>query len=466
VPINTAAPAISGTAKVGNELSATPGSWDYSSGVFGFQWLRCGGAGCTPIPGATGSTYKATDADEGNQLRVNVTATAAGGSETDTASAITDGTKPGPPQNTALPPVSGEARARETLTGGPGSWTGSPTSFQYQWLRCSAANGTNCVPVSGATAATYKLVGGDVGSTLRLRVTAANALGPSLPADSAPTGVVQAEVIRARFTISPNPSCTGLPVRFDGSGSTTPNEPIVRYRWSYQQYSLGAYAFTALFIGQDAADEYIARQPHLLLADGADATPKPIFNWNRQLDHDEAPGHLGDYARDSILMTLTVTDRAGAQASVNDNLNFAQTYSTQSRSTCPGALGDTVFSAVARARDVSVFASIVKATLPCQSFVDCAATLKVVHYVPRRTRRGRAAAAPRRAHRKVVVLARTGLFTIPARTRRRVSARLTGPGRRLLRRGRKVRATVQITSITPLGRRVTRSSKVTLQWRK
>ena len=116
-------------------------------------------------------------------------------------------------------------------------------------------------------------------------------------------------------------------------------------------------------------------------------------------------------------MTLTVTDRAGAQASVNDNLGFAQTYSSESRAGCPRAFHEPAFVAFAKARDLSVFATAFRATVPCASFVDCFGALQVVHYVPRRTRRGRVAAAAttRAPAMKAVVLASSGLFTIPAR---------------------------------------------------
>ena len=140
--------------------------------------------------------------------------------------------------STAPPTVTGEARALETLTGTTGSWTGSPGTFLYQWRRCATAAGTSCADVSGATGATYKLAHADVGSTMRLRVQATNSQGTTA-ADSAATAVVQPEILAARLQISPDASCTGLPVRFDGSGSTTPNGPIVRYQLTFRQFPVG-----------------------------------------------------------------------------------------------------------------------------------------------------------------------------------------------------------------------------------
>ena len=61
----------------------------------------------------------------------------------------------------------------------------------YRWQRCDTA-GANCSPISGAESPNYTLLPADVGSTLRVAVTASNAGGPSAPASSAQTAVVAA----------------------------------------------------------------------------------------------------------------------------------------------------------------------------------------------------------------------------------------------------------------------------------
>jgi hypothetical protein len=76
----------------------------------------------------------------------------------------------------------------QTLSAGTGSWTGNPTSFSFQWQRCDAG-GANCVDIPGATSGTYAPVGADVGSTIRVAVTARNSVGEAT-AFSAPTAVV------------------------------------------------------------------------------------------------------------------------------------------------------------------------------------------------------------------------------------------------------------------------------------
>ena len=69
-PTNTAVPTVSGTAKVGQTLTATGGTWTGRSAPYlYYQWLR----GAAVIDGATGATYVPVAADVGAKLRVRVT---------------------------------------------------------------------------------------------------------------------------------------------------------------------------------------------------------------------------------------------------------------------------------------------------------------------------------------------------------------------------------------------------------
>jgi hypothetical protein len=96
-----------------------------------------------------------------------------------------------PPANTALPTIGGTARAGQTLTAEPGAWSGSPTSYAYEWQHCNSA-GEHCERISGATSSTYTLAEADIGTTLRVSVTASNGGGSSAPAISARSAVVTA----------------------------------------------------------------------------------------------------------------------------------------------------------------------------------------------------------------------------------------------------------------------------------
>jgi len=94
----------------------------------------------------------------------------------------------GPPTNTSAPTISGTAQQGQTLTASPGSWSGSPTSYAYQWQDCQSSSCTN---ISGATGSTYTLQSADVGKTIDVVVTASNSAG-SGSATSAQTAAVTA----------------------------------------------------------------------------------------------------------------------------------------------------------------------------------------------------------------------------------------------------------------------------------
>jgi hypothetical protein len=88
-PVNTAAPTISGTAKVGEELDAANGSWTGGVRSYAYQWQRCDaqGGSCVSVQGATGGSYGVRSADQGNTIRVVVTATNLSGSTNAVSSA-------------------------------------------------------------------------------------------------------------------------------------------------------------------------------------------------------------------------------------------------------------------------------------------------------------------------------------------------------------------------------------------
>ena len=92
------------------------------------------------------------------------------------------------PRSLTPPTISGTAESGQTLTAVPGAWSGAASTFSYQWERCDGT-GTNCADLPGAVAAAYAVQDADVGSTLRVKVTATNAFGEA-SAESAPTAIV------------------------------------------------------------------------------------------------------------------------------------------------------------------------------------------------------------------------------------------------------------------------------------
>jgi hypothetical protein len=81
-PTNSTLPAISGTAKPGQTLTATPGTWNGTAPIaYAYQWDSCDptGASCVDIPNETTSTYLVSSSDAGSSFRVVVTASNAAG---------------------------------------------------------------------------------------------------------------------------------------------------------------------------------------------------------------------------------------------------------------------------------------------------------------------------------------------------------------------------------------------------
>jgi hypothetical protein len=86
------------------------------------------------------------------------------------------------PTNTAPPSLSGAARMGGQLAATRGEWEGSPSSFNFQWLRCdpaaSKADVSSCEAIPGETQASYQPQEADVYLHLAVAVIASNPSGP------------------------------------------------------------------------------------------------------------------------------------------------------------------------------------------------------------------------------------------------------------------------------------------------
>lgn len=87
IPVNSVAPAITGSAVQGQVLSASTGTWTNSPTSFTYQWNRSG----TPIANedARDSTYTVESGDVGGTLTVTVIATNSGGNSLPSTSSAT-----------------------------------------------------------------------------------------------------------------------------------------------------------------------------------------------------------------------------------------------------------------------------------------------------------------------------------------------------------------------------------------
>ena len=194
-PNNVTEPAITGTARVGQVLRTTRGTWTGTEPItYEFRWYRCQGQGapdasdCRRISNANDNTYVLRQADAGFRIRSQVIARNDDGQDTATSNP-TGVVTAASPVNTQEPSISGTARVGSTLTANRGEWGGDqPITFTFAWLRCSD-RGENCSEIQGANDTTYEVRDSDTGRTIRVRVTARNDRGQS-SAISNPTGVV------------------------------------------------------------------------------------------------------------------------------------------------------------------------------------------------------------------------------------------------------------------------------------
>lgn len=221
-PVRGDRPEISGTARENETLRTTNGTWSNSPTRYAYQWLRCDTRGdrCSPIRGANSASLGLDRDDVGDTIRVVVTASNASGSAsaqsratsvvdrdryldrnrtaveapapaaptTETPAAEPTPAAPAPapapaaptvaaPVSTANPAITGEAVEGGTFTASAGTWSGSPTAYEYQWRRCDAS-GERCERIrDAANLPTYVLTTDDVGHTLRVYVSASNAAG-------------------------------------------------------------------------------------------------------------------------------------------------------------------------------------------------------------------------------------------------------------------------------------------------
>jgi hypothetical protein len=86
-----------------------------------------------------------------------------------------------PPSNTVAPiPSASQWQDLQTATVSNGTWAGSSTIlYSFQWQRCPTSSPSSCADISGQNSSSYNIVQGDIGSYLRVQVTATNNFGQS-----------------------------------------------------------------------------------------------------------------------------------------------------------------------------------------------------------------------------------------------------------------------------------------------
>ena len=100
-----------------------------------------------------------------------------------------------------------------TATTTTGSWAYEPTSFTYQWQRCTANNTTTCTVIAGASAATYAVTAADSGKYLVSSVAATNLNGAVNAVNSAP--------VQVGGSATPAPTAVPTPAPTSAARTTT-----------------------------------------------------------------------------------------------------------------------------------------------------------------------------------------------------------------------------------------------------
>ena len=217
---NKKAPTVTGTVQVGNTLTATPGTWSSTPDAYTYQWFADGQA----INGATASTLNLGPGKVGQQISVQVAASAQGYASAIATSAVTNEVAPGEIATVAEPVVSGEALVGSALTATRGSYDPGSTTKTVQWL-------SNGQPIAGATAWTLRLTPDQAGTVVRAVVSVSRAGYEPTTASSAPTpsvlgGTVQ---VTSPFTVSGTPRL-GQPLEVV-PGAVDPSDATASYQW-------------------------------------------------------------------------------------------------------------------------------------------------------------------------------------------------------------------------------------------
>ena len=224
----TGLPAVNGTPRVGETLTADTSAIDDPDGlenvIYEYQWVRTrtviddvtgtSNILSIEIPGETGQTYKLAPADEGSTFQVKVSFTDDADYEQTLTSEATVAVAPPPnTEPTGLPAVTGTPQVDEMLTADTSAIDDADgltnATFEYQWLHNQSVLDDNTgtyyyinVEVPGETGSTYTLAPADKGRTFAVRVSFTDDRGYSESLTSRSTVIVAAR---------PNSEPTGLP---------------------------------------------------------------------------------------------------------------------------------------------------------------------------------------------------------------------------------------------------------------
>lgn len=210
-------PTITGTAGVGHELTAVPGTvTDADGGVpasvgdFIYQWQRESAANTwSNIPGASAHTYTPGDDDEGKRVRVVVSFTDANSNYEELTSIPTASVaQRGNFAATGEPLIVGSLVVGQELTAVTDDFMDGNNlgTFSYTWFRADNSSGSGSAQASVSNTGSYSLVGADLGKHMRVAVSFTDGDGfeESLRSDWTPVAVASSSSTLPVVTIVAN----------------------------------------------------------------------------------------------------------------------------------------------------------------------------------------------------------------------------------------------------------------------
>ena len=219
---------ISGSAQVGQKLTA--GQLVPSGATAAYQWQRSLTSGGTyvSIAGATGNTYTLTGSDYNYYIRVSAAGT---GNYSGTVMSASRGPITAA-QITGIGSIGGTAQVGQVLSAG--ALTPSGATATYQWQRSLTSGGTY-VNIAGATGNAYPLTGSDY--NYYFKVVATGTGGYTGTVTSGRSGRVTAAPVTA---IGPVGGTAKVGQALT-AGDLTPENATVTYQWQKSLTPFGPY---------------------------------------------------------------------------------------------------------------------------------------------------------------------------------------------------------------------------------
>lgn len=200
-PLNTVAPAVTGTAKVGGVLTSNSGTWTVvPAGATSTEFFACtvastGGAalpatGCQSVRAASAvSTLTLDSSMLGKRILAKTTVTNSLGSTVRYSATTVPVAQGDVPIPWTYPVQSGttvnKERVGTVITMTAGSFKSTPAAtMTYQWFACTTKIATglasvpaNCAPIQGATSVSYTLTNAEIGKFVAVKLIGTNAIG-------------------------------------------------------------------------------------------------------------------------------------------------------------------------------------------------------------------------------------------------------------------------------------------------